>query len=149
MGGEDTGGVEKVRMLKDFRSFILRGNLVDLAVAVVVGTAFTALVNSLVKTIFTPIIGAIFGKHDFSGLAFTINGSRFLYGQFINSLITFLLVATVMFFFVVKPVNTLMEVFKPEPKIDQETRECPECLSDVPVGAKRCAFCTSALAAAS
>jgi large conductance mechanosensitive channel len=135
-------------MLKEFRQFILRGNLVDLAVAVVVGTAFTALVNSLVKSIFTPLIAAIFGQQDFSNLTFTINGSRFLYGDFINALITFLLVATVMFFFVVKPVNSLLERFKPEPKLDQETRECPECLSDIPVGARRCAFCTTELATA-
>jgi large conductance mechanosensitive channel len=147
MGGEDTDGVENVRMLKEFRQFILRGNLVDLAVAVVVGTAFTALVNSLVKSIFTPLIGAIFGKHDFSNLVFTINGSRFLYGQFINSLITFLLVATVMFFFVLKPVNALLDRLRPEPAVDKETFECPECLSQIPVGAKRCAFCTSAVAA--
>jgi large conductance mechanosensitive channel len=133
-------------MLKEFRQFILRGNLVDLAVAVVVGTAFTALINSLVKTIFTPLIAAIFGKPDFSNLTFTINGSRFLYGQFINSLITFVIVAVVMFFFVVKPVNALLERFKPEPKVDQETHECPECLSDIPVGARRCAFCTTVVA---
>jgi large conductance mechanosensitive channel len=148
MGGEDTDEVEEGRMLKEFRQFILRGNLVDLAVAVVVGTAFTALVNSLVKAIFTPLIAAIFGKQDFSNLVFTINGSRFLYGEFINALITFVLIATVMFFFVVKPVNALLERFKPEPKVDQETRECPECLSDVPLAAKRCAFCTSSLAPA-
>jgi large conductance mechanosensitive channel len=148
MGGEDTAGVEKGRMLKEFRQFILRGNLVDLAVAVVVGTAFTALVNSLVTAIFTPLIAAIFGKQDFSNLTFTINGSRFLYGHFINALITFVLIATVMFFLVVKPVNALLVAFKPEPKLDQETRECPECLSDVPVGATRCAFCTSSLARA-
>lgn len=135
-------------MIKEFRQFILRGNLVDLAVAVVVGTAFTALVNSLVKSIFTPLIAAIFGKADFSNLFFTINGSRFLYGSFINSLITFLTVSTVMFFFVVKPVNALLERFKPEPKVDQETHECPECLSDIPVGARRCAFCTTELSAA-
>jgi large conductance mechanosensitive channel len=147
MGGEDTDGVENRSMLKEFRTFILRGNLVDLAVAVVVGTAFTALVNSMVKSIFTPLIGAIFGKHDFSGLVFTINGSRFLYGEFINALITFVLVATVMFFFVVKPVNALLDRMRPEPKLDQPTRECPECLSDIPAGAKRCAFCTSAVAA--
>jgi large conductance mechanosensitive channel len=147
MGGEDTDGVENVSMLKEFRQFILRGNLVDLAVAVVVGTAFTALVNSLVKSIFTPLIGAIFGKHDFSNLVFTINGSRFLYGQFINALITFLLVATVMFFFVVKPVNALLDRLRPEPAVDIETHECPECLSQIPVGARRCAFCTSAVPA--
>jgi large conductance mechanosensitive channel len=147
MGGEDTDEVENRAMLKEFRQFILRGNLVDLAVAVVVGTAFTALVNSMVKSLFTPLIGAIFGKHDFSNLVFTVNGSRFLYGQFINSLITFLLVATVMFFFVVKPVNALLDRLRPEPAVDMETRQCPECLSDIPIGAKRCAFCTSAVAA--
>ena len=135
-------------MLKEFRQFILRGNLVDLAVAVVVGTAFTALVNSMVKALFTPLIGAIFGKHDFSNLVFSINGSRFLYGEFINSLITFLLVATVMFFFVVKPVNALLAALRPEPAVDRETRDCPECLSSIPVEARRCAFCTSDVAAA-
>jgi large conductance mechanosensitive channel len=135
-------------MLKEFRQFILRGNLVDLAVAVVVGTAFTALVNQFVKSIVTPLIAAIFGKPNFSNLAFTINDSRFTYGDFLNALITFVIVAAVMFFLVVKPVNTLLERFRPEPKVDQETRECPECLSDVPAGAKRCAFCTSSLAPA-
>ena len=135
-------------MLREFRQFILRGNLVDLAVAVVVGTAFTALVNSLVKAIFTPLIAAIFGKQDFSNLTFTINGSRFLYGDFINALITFLTVSAVMFFLVIKPMNVLLDRFKPEPKVDQETHECPACLSDIPVGARRCAFCTTDLAAA-
>jgi large conductance mechanosensitive channel len=148
MGGEDTGGVEKSLMLKEFRQFILRGNLVDLAVAVVVGTAFTALVNSMVKSLITPLIAAVFGKHDFSNLAFTINGSRFLYGDFINALITFLTVAAVMFFLVIKPVNALMERFRTEPDVDKETRDCPECLSAIPVGAKRCAFCTTELARA-
>src|SRR3954449_2865482 len=143
MGGEDTGGVEKGRMLKEFRQFILRGNLVNLAVAVVVGTAFTALVNSLVKSIFTPLIAAVFGKHDFSNLVFTINGSRFLYGDFINALITFVTVAFVMFYLVVKPMNTLMDRLRTEPKVDHPTRECPECLSDIPEGARRCAFCTA------
>jgi len=135
-------------MLKEFRQFILRGNLVDLAVAVVVGTAFTALINSLVKSLITPLIAAVFGKHDFSNLLFTINGSRFLYGDFINALITFLTVSAVMLFLVIKPMNSLLERFKPEPKVDQETHECPECLSDIPVAAKRCAFCTTELAAA-
>jgi large conductance mechanosensitive channel len=135
-------------MLKEFRQFILRGNLVDLAVAVVVGTAFTALVNAFVKSIVTPLIAAIFGKPDFSNLAFTINDSRFTYGDFINALLTFVIVAAVMFFLVVKPVNALMERFRTAPDVDKETRECPECLSAVPVGAKRCAFCTSSLAPA-
>ena len=135
-------------MLKEFRQFILRGNLVDLAVAIVVGTAFTALVNQFVKSIITPLIAAIFGKPDFSNLAFTINESRFTYGDFINALLTFVIVAAVMFFFVVKPVNALMERYRTEPDVDKETRDCPECLSAVPVGATRCAFCTSSLAPA-
>jgi large conductance mechanosensitive channel len=134
-------------MLKEFRQFILRGNLVDLAVAVVIGAAFTAVVNAMVKDLVTPVIAAIGGKADFGNLAFTINGSRFAYGDFINALLTFLIVAAVVFFLVVKPVNALMERFRPEPKVDQETRECPECLSDIPIGARRCAFCTSAVAA--
>src|SRR3954451_674513 len=148
LGGGGKTGVEEGRMLTDFRQFILRGNLVDLAVAVVVGTAFAALVNSLVKSLITPLIAAVFGTHDFANLVFTINGSRFLYGDFITALITFLPVSAVMSFLVIKPVNALLDRFKPEPKVDQETRECPECLSDIPVGAKRCAFCTTELAAA-
>jgi large conductance mechanosensitive channel len=132
-------------MVKEFREFILRGNLVDLAVAVVIGTAFTAVVNSLVKSLFTPLIAAIGGEPDFSGLTFTINGSVFRYGDFINALITFLLVATVLFFFVVKPVNALMARVKPQPPVDEETRDCPECLSQIPKDARRCAFCTAAL----
>jgi large conductance mechanosensitive channel len=148
MGGEDTAGVEDVRMLKEFRQFILRGSLVDLATAVVIGTAFTAVVNAVVKDLITPLIAAIGGKPDFSDLAFTINGSRFAYGDFLNALLAFLIVAAVVFFFVIKPVNTLLERFRPEPKVDQETRECPECLSDIPIGARRCAFCTSEVVAA-
>jgi large conductance mechanosensitive channel len=147
MAGEDTAGVEERRMLKEFRQFILRGNLVDLAVAVVIGAAFTAVVNAMVTDLVTPMIAAIGGKHDFSALAFHVNGSRFAYGDFINALITFLTVSLVVFFLVIKPVNALLERLRPEPAVDQETRACPECLSDVPVAAKRCAFCTSALAA--
>jgi large conductance mechanosensitive channel len=148
MGGEDTGEVEKSPMLKEFRQFILRGNLVDLATAVVIGTAFTAVVNAIVKDLITPLVAAIGGKPSFDNLAFTINGSRFAYGDFLNELLTFLIIAAVVFFLVIKPVNALLERFKPEPKVDQPTRECPECLSDVPEAARRCAFCTSALAAA-
>jgi large conductance mechanosensitive channel len=147
MGGEDTDEVENRAMLKEFRQFILRGNLVDLATAVVIGAAFTAVVNALVKDLITPLVAAIGGKHDFSTLAFTIHHSRFAYGDFINALITFLIIAAVVFFLVIKPVNALLARLRPEPKVDQETRECPECLSDIPVGAKRCAFCTSAVAA--
>jgi large conductance mechanosensitive channel len=135
-------------MLKEFRQFILRGSLVDLATAVVIGTAFTAVVNAVVKDLITPLIAAIGGKPDFGRLAFTINGSRFAYGDFLNALLAFLIVAAVVFFLVIKPVNTLLDRFRPEPKVDQETRECPECLSDIPVGARRCAFCTSGVVAA-
>ena len=134
-------------LIKEFRAFILRGNLVDLAVAVVIGAAFGAVVNALVTDLVTPVIAAIGGKQDFSNLSFTINNSRFLYGDFINALITFVTIAAAVFFFVIKPVNALLARYRPEPKVDQETRECPECLSDIPVGARRCAFCTAAVAA--
>ena len=130
-------------LLKEFREFILRGNLVDLAVAVVIGTAFTVVVGAFVKDVVTPLIAAIGGKPDFGNLAFTINGSRFAYGDFINALITFLIIAAVVFFFVVKPVNSMMARYKPETKVDEPVRECPECLSDIPVRARRCAFCTT------
>jgi large conductance mechanosensitive channel len=135
-------------MLKEFRQFILRGNLVDLAVAVVIGAAFTAVVNALVKDLVTPLIAAIGGKHDFSTLAFTINDSRFTYGDFLNALITFVTIAAVMFFLVIKPVNALLERLRPEPAVDKETRACPECLSDIPTAARRCAFCTADVGAA-
>ncbi len=130
-------------MLKEFREFVLRGNLVDLAVAVVIGTAFGALVTALVTDLVTPLIAAVGGKPDFSDLTFTINGSRFLYGEFINALLAFVLVATVVLFIVIKPVNALMAQLKPEPPLDTRTRACPECLSDIPTAASRCAFCTS------
>jgi large conductance mechanosensitive channel len=136
-------------MFKEFRAFILRGNLVDLAIAVVIGTAFTAVVNAFDKDVISPLIAAIGGKPDFSDLAFTINGSRFAYGDFINALLTFLIVAAVVFFFVVKPVNELMRRYKTEPPVDEDTRQCPECLSEVPTAAKRCAYCTSDIAPAS
>ena len=130
-------------MLKEFREFILRGNLVDLAVAVVIGTAFGALVAAFVKNLVTPLIAAIGGQPDFSGLSFKLNGSEFLYGAFINALLTFVIIAAVVFFFVVKPVNALMARNKVDTATDAPTRGCPECLSDIPVAATRCAFCTS------
>ena len=133
-------------MLREFRAFILRGNLVDLAVAVVVGTAFTAVVNALVKDIITPLIAAIGGDPDFGALAFTINGSRFAYGNFFNAVLTFLIVAAVMFFLVIKPVNVLMDRFATEDAAESPTRPCPECLSQIPRGATRCSFCTTQVA---
>ena len=130
-------------MLREFRTFILRGNLVDLAVAVVIGTAFTAVVNAFVKDIITPLIAAIGGKTNFGNLAFTINGSRFAYGDFLNELVTFVVVALVVFYFVIRPVNKLLELLRPEPAVDKPTRECPQCLSTIPAAARRCSFCTS------
>ncbi len=130
-------------MLREFREFILRGNLVDLAVAVVIGTAFGALVTALVSSLVTPLIAAVGGEPDFSALSFTINDSRFAYGEFLNALIAFLVIAAVVFFFVIKPVNALIARLRPERKVDAVTRECPECLSDIPSAARRCAFCTA------
>jgi large conductance mechanosensitive channel len=130
-------------MLKEFRQFILRGNLVDLAVAVVVGAAFGAVVTALVKDLITPLIAAVGGKPDFGGLGFTINGSRFAYGDFLNALLSFLIIAAVVFFLVIKPVNALLERLKTGPDVESETRACPECLSQIPVRARRCAFCTA------
>ncbi|MEA2286918.1 MAG: large conductance mechanosensitive channel [Solirubrobacteraceae bacterium] len=130
-------------MLREFRAFVLRGNLVDLAVAVVIGTSFAAVVNAVVKDLITPLIAAIGGQRDFGDLAFTINGSRFAYGDFLNTLLSFLLVAAVVFFLVVKPVNALMAALRTEPDVESETRPCPECLSQIPRAAGRCAFCTA------
>ena len=132
-------------MLKEFRDFVLRGNVVDLAVAVVIGAAFGALVTQLVASLITPLIAAIGGQPDFSGLAFTINGSLFTYGLFLNALIAFLIIAAVVFFFVVRPLNALMARFKPEHPVDVPQRECPECLSSIPAPARRCAFCATQL----
>jgi large conductance mechanosensitive channel len=137
-------------MLSDFKKFILRGNVVDLAVAVVVGVAFTAMVTAFVADLITPLIAAIFGKQDFNNLYFTFHNSRFKYGSFLNAVLSFLIVATVVFFAVVVPLTALMRRLNLVPKKEPapETRPCPECLSDIPVGARRCAFCTSEVAAA-
>jgi large conductance mechanosensitive channel len=133
----------------DFKQFVLRGNVVDLAVAVVVGTAFGAVVTALVKDLLTPVIGLIFGTHDFSALSFAINGSVFRYGDFLNSLVAFMSIATVVFFFVVQPVNLLMRRRRTEPDLDSETHACTECLSDIPLLAHKCAFCGSSQTPAS
>ena len=129
--------------MRDFKQFILRGSLVELAVAVVIGTAFAAVIAALVADLITPLIAAIGGRPNFAALTFTINGSHFLYGAFLNALIAFLIVAAVLFFLVVKPVNALMNARRTEPDVESETRECPECLSKIPAGASRCAFCTA------
>lgn len=132
-------------MFKGFKQFILRGNVVDLAVGVVIGASFGTVVTSLVHDIFTPFISAIFKAPDFSGLMFTINGSKFMYGNFLNALIAFLIVAVVVYFFVITPINTLISKTRKEKILDPTTKKCPDCLSEIPLEAKRCAFCTSVL----
>src|SRR5579872_4856204 len=132
--------------MKGFKQFILRGNALDLAVAVVMGAAFGAVVTALVKDLITPIIAALVGKPDFSNIAFTVNGSKFLIGDFINAVVSFVLIGAAVYFFVVLPVNTLIaRIKRGEPSPDPTTKKCPECLSEVPIAARRCAFCTSAL----
>jgi large conductance mechanosensitive channel len=131
-------------VLKEFREFMLRGNVVELAVAVVIATAFAVLVKAAVDYLLTPLIAAIFGEPDFSQLSFTINGSTFQYGAFINALISFVLIAAAVFFAVVKPYNALQERRKKGE--DSETKACPECANEIPVAARRCGFCTSQLA---
>ncbi|MGI9032679.1 MAG: large conductance mechanosensitive channel protein MscL [Acidimicrobiales bacterium] len=132
-------------MLKDFKAFLLRGSVVDLAVAVVIGAAFGTVVTALVRDLITPII-SIPGKADFSSLTFTLNGSVFRYGDFLNAVISFVSIAAAVFFFVVRPVNALMARRKTEPDVESTTRDCPECLSSIPLGARRCAFCTANVA---
>ncbi len=129
-------------MLKDFRQFLLRGNLVDLAIAVVVGAAFGAVVTALVSDFITPLIAAVGGKHDFGDLSFTINKSRFAYGHFLNALLSFVIIAGVVFFLVVRPVNALLDRLQTAPPVEEATRACPACLSQIPFAARRCAFCT-------
>lgn len=130
--------------MKGFREFILRGNVVDLAIAVIIGAAFTAIVEAFVKDLITPLLAALGGQPDFSQIAFTINNSKFLIGDFINTIFSFLIIATVIYFFVLLPVNKLMNRFKPEVPAE-ETRECPFCTSKISKAASRCAFCTSQL----
>jgi large conductance mechanosensitive channel len=132
-------------MIQGFKDFLLRGNVIDLAVAVVIGAAFSNIVNALVSSIITPLIGAIGGNPDFSGLKFTLNGSDFLIGNFINALIAFLIIAAVIYFLVVTPMNKLMERMKKGQSVDADTKICPECMEAIPAQAKRCKFCTSAV----
>jgi large conductance mechanosensitive channel len=133
-------------MLKGFRQFVLRGNVLDLAVAVVIGGAFGTVVTALVKDLITPLLAAVVGKPDFSALAFTVNGSRFPIGDFINAVVAFVLMAAAIYFLVVVPVNALTaRIRRGETPADPTTKRCPECLSEVPIAARRCAFCTSAI----
>jgi large conductance mechanosensitive channel len=130
---------------QEFKEFLLRGNVIDLAVAVVVGAAFGAVVTSLVDNLIMPLIALIFGEPDYSDIGFTINDTFFGVGAFLTSVISFVTIAAAIFFFVVKPVNVLLERARREPTPDPTTTRCPACLSEVPVGATRCAFCTSDL----
>jgi large conductance mechanosensitive channel len=130
--------------MRGFKQFIMRGNVLDLAVAVVMGSAFGAVVTALVKDLLTPLIAALVGKPDFSAIAFEVNASKFLIGDFINALISFVLIAAAVYFFVILPMNTLLARLRlGEAPPDPTSKECPECLSSIPIAAKRCAFCTS------
>jgi large conductance mechanosensitive channel len=131
-------------MFKGFREFVLRGNVVDLAVGVVIGAAFGTVVSAFVKDLLTPIIAAVAGKPDFSSLFFELHGSKFLIGDFLNAIISFLLIAAAVYYFVVLPVNHLMKRFETQALPDK--KKCPECQSDIPIEARRCAFCTTVLA---
>ena len=135
-------------MIQEFKAFILRGNMLDLAVAVVIGAAFGVVITSLVTNIITPILAIPGDTPDFSGLIVTVSGAEISYGQFLNDLIAFVLIAAAVFFFVIRPVNALMARRRTEPNVESVTKDCPECLSSIPAGAKRCAFCTSEQAAA-
>ena len=129
-------------ILKGFKQFILRGSVVDLAVGVMIGAAFNTVISALVKDLMTPLIAAIFKQPNFSNFFFTINGSQFLYGDFLNNLISFLITAVTIYFFIVIPINRLSSMHK-GPPAEATTKVCPECLSSIPVKAHRCAYCTS------
>ena len=135
-------------MLKGFRDFVLRGNVVDLAVAVVIGAAFGAVVNSLVSDLINPAIAAIVHKPNFSYLVWQVNGGKITYGNFINALVQFLIIAAAIYFFVVMPLNALLKKFNPAKAEPPKTKPCPQCLSDIPIAATRCAHCTQPVAAA-
>lgn len=133
--------------MQGFKQFLLRGNVVDMAVGIVIGAAFGAVVSSFVKDLLTPLIAAIVRKPDFSRIAFELNGSKFLIGDFANAVVSFLLIAAAVYYAVVLPVNALVSRARKQPPPDPTTKKCPECASEIPIQAKRCAFCTSALAA--
>jgi large conductance mechanosensitive channel len=127
--------------MQGFKAFLLRGNVVDLAVAVVIGAAFGVLVSAFVKDLVTPLIAALGGQPDFGALYFTVNKSKFMYGDFFNAVIAFVIIAAVIYFFVVVPINALIARSRKEPPADPTTKKCTECLSEIPIAAKRCAFC--------
>lgn len=136
---------KSIKLIDGFKQFVLRGNVVDLAVGVVIGTAFGKVVTALVENVLTPFIGAIAKVPDFSDLTFTINGSKFMYGNFINALISFILVAAAIYFFVITPINTLIAKTKKEKPIDLTTKKCNKCFSEIHMDATKCAFCTADL----
>jgi large conductance mechanosensitive channel len=129
--------------MKGFKAFLLRGNVVELAVAVVIGVAFGAVITAFVKDLVTPLVAALFGKPDFSNLTFTINNSKFLYGDFINAVLAFVIIGAVIYFFVVVPYQAMLARSRKEAPADPTTKKCTECLSEIPKDARRCAFCTS------
>jgi large conductance mechanosensitive channel len=129
--------------MRGFKAFLLRGNVVDLAIAVVIGVAFAAVVTAFVKDLVTPLIAAVGGKPDLATLYFTVNNAKFLYGDFIDAVLAFIIIAAVVYFAVVVPINTLIERSRKEPPADPTTKKCTECLSEIPAGARRCAYCAS------
>jgi large conductance mechanosensitive channel len=133
-------------MASGFKQFLLRGNVVYVAVGVVVGAAFGAVVTAFTKDLLTPMIAAVAGKPDFSALQFTVNGSKFAVGDFVNAIVSFLIVAFAVYYMVVLPVNAMVSRSRKEPPADPATKKCAECLSEIPLQAKRCAFCTSPVA---
>jgi large conductance mechanosensitive channel len=133
-------------MLSGFKQFIMRGNVIDLAVAVIIGAAFGDVVSAMVKDLLTPFIAALVGQPDFSAIVFTVNGSKFMIGEFLNVLVSFVLVSSAVYFFIVAPMNAILaRQRRGAPSPDPTTKKCGECLSDVPIAARRCAFCTTAL----
>jgi large conductance mechanosensitive channel len=129
--------------MRGFKAFLLRGNVVDLAIAFVIGVAFSAVIAAFVKDLVTPLIAALGGQPDFASLYFTVNKSKFMYGEFLNALIGFVIIAAVIYFFVVIPYGALLARSRKEPPADPTTKKCTECLSEIPIGARRCAFCSS------
>jgi large conductance mechanosensitive channel len=132
-----------------FKQFLLRGNVVDLAVGVVIGAAFGGVVTAFTKDLLTPLIAAVVAKPDFAAIKFTVNNSQFLLGDFVNALVSFLIIAAAVYYLVVLPINALVSRARKEPPADPTTKKCPECMSEIPIQARRCAFCTTELAAAS
>src|SRR5579871_6440860 len=134
-------------MAGGFKQFLLRGNVVDLAVGVVVGAAFGGVVTAFTKDLLTPLIAAVAGKPDFSAIQFTVHGSKFLLGDFVNAIVSFIIIAAAVYYMVVLPINAIISRARKEPPADPTTKKCPECISEIPISATRCAFCTTALKA--